>query len=80
MNWGLSYIQQIETTAEKQLTATSIDVLDTFLSLMRVILPRVQLRLKEPNRLLVQFSGMIIALLKLINKGKLKDFFEKFNT
>lgn len=67
MSFGLQYIQQIE--KEDQLNATSIDVLDTFLSLMRAILPRVQLRLKEPNRLLVQFSGMIILLLNLINKG-----------
>lgn len=67
MSFGLQYIQQIEN--EDQLNATSINVLDTFLSLMRAILPRVQLRLKEPNRLLVQFSGMIILLLKLINKG-----------
>lgn len=77
MNWGLNYIRRIE--KEENLTQNSIDILDSFLSLMRAILPRVQLRLKDPNRLLVQFSGMIVALLKLIDKSKFYKFLAAYN-
>uniref|UniRef100_A0A915E6W3 Uncharacterized protein n=1 Tax=Ditylenchus dipsaci TaxID=166011 RepID=A0A915E6W3_9BILA len=63
MEWGLKYVFSI-----KELDETSVEVLDTFFNLMKAVVPRVQLQLKDPNRLLVQFSGMIVTLLTFINK------------
>lgn len=67
MAWGLTFIERVG--RERNLNQENSVLIDHFLTLMRIVQPKVQLRLRHPNRLLVQFCGLIIALLRLINKG-----------
>lgn len=67
MAWGLTFIERVG--RERNLNEKNAVIIDNFLTLMRIVQPRVQLRLRHPNRLLVQFCGLIIALLILVNKG-----------
>lgn len=69
MSWGLAYVESVSRNGGGLLDERSAQVIDNFLNLMRILQPKVQLRLKHPNRLLVQFTGMIVALLKLVSKG-----------
>lgn len=67
MAWGLTFIERVG--QERSLNEGNAIIIDNFLTLMRTVQPRVQLRLRHPNRLLVQFCGLLIALLKLVDKG-----------
>ncbi|KAI1705359.1 hypothetical protein DdX_13674 [Ditylenchus destructor] len=78
MDWGLGYIETV-----KEWSDDSVKVVDCFLTLIKTVIPKVQLglnknlfRLKDPNRLLVQFSAMIILLLRLINKDHFGTAFD----
>lgn len=65
LDWGLEYVRKLHATLDR----ASADVLVSLFQLLLVSSPRTQLRVKDSSRLLMLFSAMVVALLKLVKKG-----------
>uniref|UniRef100_A0A183BQP0 INTS5_C domain-containing protein n=1 Tax=Globodera pallida TaxID=36090 RepID=A0A183BQP0_GLOPA len=79
LGWALDYVDDLlqhgqPSASTREGTSSSppvhLRVLDTFFSLMRIVVPQVQLPLRYHNKLLTKICALIVAMLRLVDRSR----------